>query len=75
MNERWCVQSKLDMRASEFIPADVLEKHGLDGNFNVAFKHSTDDKSIFFISDPSHAIKRKLSQHSSTASCVGMDVL
>jgi hypothetical protein len=53
-----CVRSKLDMKASEFIPADVLEKHGLDGDFNVAFKHPTNDKSIFFVSDPPHALKK-----------------
>lgn len=53
-----CVQSQFDMKASKLIPADVPEKHGLDGDFiNVAFKHPTYNMSMFFASDPPRALK------------------
>jgi hypothetical protein len=42
--------SKCKKKASEFIPAHILRKHNLDGDFPVAFEHPVTRTPIFYIS-------------------------
>jgi hypothetical protein len=51
-------QSKCTIKAKSFIPADVLRKHKLDGDFPIAFAHPVTTTPIFFIADPPHALKK-----------------
>ena len=50
--------SKGSMKASEFIPQEVLNKHGLSGDFIMALQHPVNLQPIFIISDPPHALKK-----------------
>jgi hypothetical protein len=53
------LRDKCDVKASDLIPVEHLQKFELDGNFNVGFKNPlTDDVVVFVISDPPHVIKR-----------------
>ena len=74
-----CVRSKLDMKASELIHVSVLEKHGVDGNFNAPCMHPINIKCIlFFISDPPHPTpcpKKVWFVVEHCVSCIGMNVL
>jgi hypothetical protein len=45
-------------QGKSFIPADVLRKHELDGDFPIAFAHPVTSTPIFFIADPPHALKK-----------------
>jgi hypothetical protein len=50
--------SKCKKKASDFIPAHILQKHNLDGDFPVAFEHPVTGTPIFYIADPPHALKK-----------------
>jgi hypothetical protein len=52
------LRDKCDVKASNLIPLEHLQKFEMDGNFNVGFKNPlTDDVVILVISDPQHVIK------------------
>jgi hypothetical protein len=44
--------------AKDFIPSDVLAKHGLDGEFLVAYEQIVGGESTFQLDDPPHVLKR-----------------
>jgi hypothetical protein len=47
-----------DIPATEYIPAEVLAKHGLDGDCKVAYKNYVDGQPVFGFDDPPHVLKR-----------------
>lgn len=53
-----CFHSKCTMKASKFVPPEVLQKHGLSGHFAVAFENPITLEPIFIIPDPPHALKK-----------------
>ncbi len=44
--------------ASSFIPKDVRESCGLEGDYLIAFRHPVTKKIVFVIADPPHCLKR-----------------
>jgi hypothetical protein len=53
--------SKCNIKAHSFTPADVLAKCNLDGKFPMAFAHPVTGAPVFFISDPPHGLKKAMS--------------
>jgi hypothetical protein len=53
-----CIRDKCNILGKNIIPAVLLQKFGLDGNFKIAFRHPTTVGPAFFVSDPPHALKR-----------------
>jgi hypothetical protein len=47
-----------NIAAKEFIPADILAMHGLDGECLVAFRQQADGTVTFQLDDPPHVLKR-----------------
>jgi hypothetical protein len=47
-----------NIQASSFIPKDVLESFGLEGDYLIAFRHSVTKKIVFVIADPPHCLKQ-----------------
>ena len=56
-NASW-MKSKCTLSANSFIPSDVLDTFGLDGEFDMAFRHPVSGKFVFVIADPPHCLKR-----------------
>jgi hypothetical protein len=47
-----------DTPATEYIPAEVLAKHSLDGDCMVAYKYYVDGRPVFGFDVPPHVLKR-----------------